>query len=933
LKPAAEPTVISQDDVETAIPLLVEASASEFEPLWDDLDIAEQLYVAILARVAGPLATMSESEVVEAIDAQLVRLRPHKLSWTADELVERQILSLDEAEEYRFTLPLFQAWIKHHKPPLLVKEKLDQLINSQADELFQRGREAFVAGQYQKATSYFRQAIRDNPYHVGAQLALGTSLLALGFAETAAQRLERAYKLDAIEAKYPLAEALVITAETHLQADDRRAALAVCERFQSLDSHNPEWLERIKTVETAVWNWRGDIALQRGFIDKALTAYSNAGNTEKIAQLNGNQPLIEPSSELESEAEALMQAEAWPEAVAAYEKLLGVTQDAEQRASFQKSLSQCLEEVDLAQYFDEGVKALENNNWLLARMSFMHVITRRMNYTRHGERALALLDKAAKGHAFTSMLRPSAANVPEPPSPKSTVPASPKKFSEAEVASSQTPVDVAAGGVITTGNVNQVGYLERLGKGAITNMAYSPDGSLLALATALGIYFYDAQTVAELHYIETQVPVQAIAFSPNNEMLATGSWHHSVQLWRVEDGYLLANLEAHESPVLAVAFSPDGNELASGDEDGVIAIWHVDMRRWARLWEAHKRAITAVAFSPDGDNLLASSLDQTISLWQIDNGKQLMSLQKHEEAVTQIAFTPDGHRFFSASRDYTAALWRLDETSRLRLRRPSQAMRATLLYTLALHHQAVNDIACSPDGKLVATASSDHSIRLWNADNGTVLHEFKGHVSPVTAVAFSPDGQTLASATESLVQLWDVPSRHSGQAIEGHMGALQSVDVSANGRLLAAADAAAVERASALAKERGAMRALPLAVSAPFHCSLMAPAAEVMERELAAVDFADPEVPVVANVDARPVAGGDGARRKLVEQVASPVRWVQSVEAMAGMGVDTFIEVGPGKVLCGLIRRIVPGATCISLSEPDALVALLDEHEGRETDG
>jgi hypothetical protein len=94
-----------------------------------------------------------------------------------------------------------------------------------------------------------------------------------------------------------------------------------------------------------VWNWRGDIALQRGFIDKALTAYSNAGNTEKIAQLNGNQPLIEPGSELESEAEALMQAEAWPEAVATYEKLLGVTQDAEQRASFQKSLSQCLEEV------------------------------------------------------------------------------------------------------------------------------------------------------------------------------------------------------------------------------------------------------------------------------------------------------------------------------------------------------------------------------------------------------------------------------------------------------------------------------------------------------------------------------------------------------------------------------------------------------------
>jgi [acyl-carrier-protein] S-malonyltransferase len=122
-------------------------------------------------------------------------------------------------------------------------------------------------------------------------------------------------------------------------------------------------------------------------------------------------------------------------------------------------------------------------------------------------------------------------------------------------------------------------------------------------------------------------------------------------------------------------------------------------------------------------------------------------------------------------------------------------------------------------------------------------------------------------------------------------------------------------------------------VSPPTHSPLRAPPAEDTAPEPTADADAAPEVPVVATVDARPVAGGAGARRKLVEQVASPVRWVQSIEAMAGMGVDTFSEGGPGKVLCGLSRRIVPGATCISLSEPDALVALLDEHEGRETDG
>ena len=789
-----EPTAFGEDEVESAIRSLAETAASSFEPLWEDLDIAEQLYVAVLARQVGPFEAMGEARVAKAIDAQVVRLRPHKMNWTAGDLVERQILSLDEAEQYHFRWPIFQAWVRHHKPPLLVKEQLDRVINPPADELFQSGREALISGQHQRATSYFRQAISDNPYHVGAQLALGSSLLALGFVETAVQRLERAYKLDKSEAKYPLAEALVVMAETHLKADNRRGALVVCERFRSLDSHNPEWLERIAAVERVVWNQRGDIALQRGFIDKALSAYSKAGNHEKVAELDGDQQqIIEPSNELEREAKALMQAEAWPEAVAAYEKLLGITQDAARRAGFQKALAQCLEEVEMAQYFDEGVKALENKNWLLARMSFMHIITRRMNYMRHGERALALLDKAAKSHSFTSLLVPSEVNVATGPFAKRPGTQSPEMTPAPEDASSAAPIEmvsptpkVATGDVIRAEDADQVAYLERLGKGAITKMAYSPDGSLLALATALGVYFYDAQSLVELRCIETGIPVQAVAFSPDSTMIATGSWHHMVQLWRVGDGKLVANLEAHDSPVQTVAFSPEGKALASADEDGVIAIWRVDSVQLGHSWEAHRGPITAVAFSPHGDKLLSCSLDRTISLWQVESGTQLMSLQKHEEAVSQVVFAPDGQRFFSASRDRTAALWRLDETSRLRLRR-QQEVRATLLYSLAIHHQAVNDIACSPDGRLVATASSDYIVRLWNADNGALLHEFKGHVSPVIAVAFSPDGQTLASATESLVQFWEVSTRYSGRAIEGHMGALQSVAVSADGRLLATA--------------------------------------------------------------------------------------------------------------------------------------------------
>ncbi len=134
---------------------------------------------------------------------------------------------------------------------------------------------------------------------------------------------------------------------------------------------------------------------------------------------------------------------------------------------------------------------------------------------------------------------------------------------------------------------------------------------------------------------------------------------------------------------------------------------------------------------------------------------------------------------------------------------------------------------------------------------------------------------------------------------------------------------AAVERAMVLAKERGAKRALPLPVSAPFHSPLMRPAREGLAPTLAATRFADPEVPLVCNIDAAPVAGGDAARDALVRQIDGPVRWVESVRYMTEQaGVDRFVEVGPGAVLCGLIKRIAPQAKTLSLAEPGNLDAL-----------
>ncbi|HKH45964.1 MAG TPA: ACP S-malonyltransferase [Thermoanaerobaculia bacterium] len=141
----------------------------------------------------------------------------------------------------------------------------------------------------------------------------------------------------------------------------------------------------------------------------------------------------------------------------------------------------------------------------------------------------------------------------------------------------------------------------------------------------------------------------------------------------------------------------------------------------------------------------------------------------------------------------------------------------------------------------------------------------------------------------------------------------------------------AIDRAAVLAKERGAKKATVLAVSAPFHSPLMAPAREGMTDPLNETTFRDPSVPVVTNVDAAPATTGAAARDALIRQIDSPVRWVEVIQHMAqSAGVDTFLEVGPGTVLTGLDRRIAVGTMNASLSDPDQLRKTLAGGDGKE---
>lgn len=143
------------------------------------------------------------------------------------------------------------------------------------------------------------------------------------------------------------------------------------------------------------------------------------------------------------------------------------------------------------------------------------------------------------------------------------------------------------------------------------------------------------------------------------------------------------------------------------------------------------------------------------------------------------------------------------------------------------------------------------------------------------------------------------------------------------GQIVVSGERAAIEAGAEIAKGLGAKRAIVLPVSVAAHSPLMAEAADGMRAELALVDFADPSTTLLANADARPITTADGARAELVEHLTAGVDWVRAIETMATAGVTTFVEVGPGKVLTGLIKRIAPDAEVVPADDPASLDRLL----------
>jgi [acyl-carrier-protein] S-malonyltransferase len=177
-----------------------------------------------------------------------------------------------------------------------------------------------------------------------------------------------------------------------------------------------------------------------------------------------------------------------------------------------------------------------------------------------------------------------------------------------------------------------------------------------------------------------------------------------------------------------------------------------------------------------------------------------------------------------------------------------------------------------------------------------------------------------AGAMAALLGLdYDAAIAVANEAAQGQI--CQAANDNGGGQVVVSGDKAAVDRAVEIAKIKGARRAMLLPVSAPFHCKLMQPAADVMAKALAEVTINKPAAPLVSNVLASAVTDPDEIRRRLIEQVTGTVRWRESVAYMASRGVTRFFEIGAGKVLSGLVKRIADGAVGVSVAGPGDVAA------------
>lgn len=277
--------------------------------------------------------------------------------------------------------------------------------------------------------------------------------------------------------------------------------------------------------------------------------------------------------------------------------------------------------------------------------------------------------------------------------------------------------------------------------------------------------------------------VNTIVFSPDGRTLLT-SGDTTAILWDAATGKSIQRFTGHTSLVNSASFSPDGRKIITSSNDGTAIVWDISSGGIDLTLKNDSAWITVSMFSPDGKTIVTSPGDNTLKLWDAGNGQLRNTLYKgtesgmaawadslggHRGMINSAAFSPDGKYIATASDDKTVKIWT-----------PGNG---EIFKTLIGHEDAVYSAAYSHDGKFLITASGDNTAKLWNATDGILIHTFAGHSDRVKSAAFSSDGERIITASwDNTIRIWNTKNMKLMQVLTGHTSSVASADVELNGR-------------------------------------------------------------------------------------------------------------------------------------------------------